>query len=382
MKLSRKQPLKALHIASGDLWAGAEVQLFTLLTALQKTSDVAPHAVLMNEGELARRLRERNIPVTVFDESKHNGLQIIAKLRRYLVTLNPDVIHTHRIKENILGNIANLLARRVPSVRTVHGAQEHPAKGLRQLHKRLLYWLDEATGRYLQQRIIAVSKGLHAPLSRQFGSDKVVVIENGIDIDAVRAAVSPVDFRMSAPDAFHVGIVGRLQPVKRVDLFLETAARLIQIKPETQWQFHVIGDGPLRKNLEHQAATLGLEKYVIFHGHRSDIASCLAGLNTLVMCSDHEGMPMTLLETIAVGTPVVGHATGGILELLKDNCGGVLVTEHNATGYATGLLQLAAMPRKVMADAGMTRLTAQYSATANATAIRELYVNIDPAHAT
>ncbi len=373
MKLSRNEPLKVVHIASGDLWAGAEVQLYTLLCSLKTLGNVEPSAVLMNDGELARRLRERGIAVTIVDESRLGALQILIELRRHLQSVRPAVVHTHRIKENILGNIANLLATRAPSVRTVHGAQEHPPRGLRQLHKHALIALDTWIGRHLQRGVIAVSKGLQAPLARQFGADKVVVIENGVDIDSVRAAVKPVDFRVDAPYSRHIGIVGRLQPVKRVDLFLESAARLVQIAPQTDWRFHIIGDGPLRSALEQQAAALGLEQRAIFHGHRSDIPACLAGLDALVMCSDHEGMPMTLLEAIAVGTPVLAHAVGGMLEILGDKCGGVLVTEHNANGYSAGLVELLAMPAHELVAAGAARLAERYSAQSNARAVRELY---------
>lgn len=76
--MSRNAPrLKSLHVVSGDLWAGAEVQLFTLLTQFAKGAQVEPHAALLNDGELARRLRAQGIAVTIFDEARLNGLQIL-----------------------------------------------------------------------------------------------------------------------------------------------------------------------------------------------------------------------------------------------------------------------------------------------------------------
>ncbi len=373
MNLSRQQKPIALHIASGDLWAGAEVQLYTLLTQLHKGTQITPHAALMNEGELAQRLRAQGIAVTIFDESRLNGLQILLGLRALMIALRPDIVHTHRTKENVLGALANLLATRAPSVRTVHGASEHPPIGLRNLHKRLFAEVDQLCGKYLQQRVIAVSKGMQAALARNFSDAKVVVIENGIDIDTIRSAIHPVDFRIEAPHACHIGIVGRLQPVKRVDLFLQTAALLIKQDPDRDWRFHVIGDGPLRPSLEQLSVKLGLAGHMRFHGHRSDSAACLAGLDALIMCSDHEGMPMTLLESITAGTPVLAHAVGGLAEVLQDNCGGLLVTDHSATGYAAGLIKLLTLPKETLLAAGQAHVQAHYSSGVNADKVCLLY---------
>src|SRR5688572_18135302 len=112
--------MKVLHIISGDLWAGAEVQACTLLTTLHRESQVQVAAALMNEGELARRLRDHGIPVTVFPESTLNAAAIVCGLRKLMTQWRPDVVHTHRIKENILGCIANTFSGNVPSVRSAH----------------------------------------------------------------------------------------------------------------------------------------------------------------------------------------------------------------------------------------------------------------------
>ena len=77
-------PLIVLHVASGDRWAGAEVQLHTLLTHLNQRADIQARAVLLNEGEAAARLRASGVPVDILDESRLNGFQILLGLRRLL----------------------------------------------------------------------------------------------------------------------------------------------------------------------------------------------------------------------------------------------------------------------------------------------------------
>ena len=97
---------QSLHIASGDLWAGAEVQLYTLVKALKQKLNVPVSVILLNHGVLENKLQQAGINVTVIDESKINSGKILRYLYTAIKSLQPDVIHTHRVKENILGGIA------------------------------------------------------------------------------------------------------------------------------------------------------------------------------------------------------------------------------------------------------------------------------------
>ena len=363
--------IRCLHIASGDLWAGAEVQLFTLLTTFASGSDVEPHAALMNEGELARRLRAAGIPVTVFDESRSGALTLFKGLRQLITKLRPQVIHTHRQKENVLGSIANTTSIGVPCVRTSHGSPEHRPKGLRNLHKLGFYTADRLCGTLLQSRIVAVSQTLAGELEQHYSAQKISIVENGVDVSTLRTTAPASDIRGTAEEV-HIGIVGRVEPVKRVDLFLG-AARLLSEQSDAPWRFHVIGDGSLRAAMESTAASLGIADRVRFHGHRSDSASCLAALDALIMCSDHEGMPMTPLEAICVGTPVVGHAVGGLNDLLAYEAGGLLVHDHSPRGYADALLKLMTLDRTALIERGRARIDQRFSAAHNAAQIAGIY---------
>lgn len=368
--MSPRSPIKVLHLASGDRWAGAEVQLFTLLTQLHRLPDIEPTAILLNQGELAQRLREQGIAVDVLDEGQLPSGTIFKELLRLLRLHAPQVLHTHRQKENIFGTIANTLTIRARSVRTVHGAGEHAAQRVSQ---RMIRALDRWTGNYLQQRVIAVSDDLALKLRSDFSTKKIVVIENGVDISAVRATVKPVDFRLAAPDKVHIGIVGRLDPVKRIDIFLHMAQLLLTEQPTTPWHFHIIGEGALDPALQTLASQLGINSAVTFHGHRRDSAACLAGLDTVVMCSDHEGLPMTVLEALAVGTPMLAHAVGGLQAVLAEGAGGLLVTDHSPRGYAKALSELLQQDRSRLKTTGLARLQEHYSAEANAARVAELY---------
>ncbi|WP_196799745.1 glycosyltransferase [Thioalkalivibrio sulfidiphilus] len=364
-----------MHIASGDRWAGAEVQLWTLLRHLNKRDDVRARAVLMNEGETADRLREAGIPVDVLDETQLNAFQILMGLRNLMRQHQPDIIHTHRQKENILGSIANTTTLRRPSVRTTHGAPEfnHPWS---KPHKRLIAWLDWACGRYLQDRVIAVSQDLGRQLEASYPTSKIAVIENGVDIDTVLdLAQETPDFRQDQPSHKHIGIVGRLESVKRIDIFLHIAEHLLEQDLPWPLSFHVFGDGSLRSELENLSTHLGIADSVRFHGHRNDIAACIDKLDVLVICSDHEGLPMTLLEAMTLRTPVVAHDIGGLAEALAEEHGGLLNADHTADAYAEAVLSLlkdSSLKQKIQSN-GFERVKRRYSAPTNAERVKTLY---------
>lgn len=364
--------MRVLHIISGDLWAGAEVQAYTLLTTLHRQAGVELAVALMNEGELAGRLRMEGISVTIFPEGQLKPWALLNKLRRLMLDWQPNIVHTHRLKENVLGAIANGLSCRAASIRTVHGANEH-SDGLRNIHRRLFHWIDSVCGRHLQQKIIAVSTPLAAQLAKEYSPAKVTVIQNGISLASVRARIRALSLRALNEESVHIGIVGRLSPVKRVDLFLEAAAMLAKTQPSRNWQFHVFGDGPLRRALVEQAQFLRINDSVTFHGYTNDIVAYIAALDGLVISSDHEGLPMVVLESVVAGTPVVAHAVGGLVEVLEGNAGGVLVQNHSAEGYCEGVLTLLSQNKHLIMQRGLERISSRFSAEANASSVYTLY---------
>lgn len=318
-----KERLRVLHVISGDLWAGAEAQAYTLLKHLKPLCEVS--AVLLNDGELAKRLRDCNIPVMVLDETDISTFQIFLRLRRHIKQARPDVIHTHRQKENILGALANVTSIGAKSIRTVHGAPEFSGSWKTKLQR----LVDEFVGNYLQNAIIAVSDELKEKLSGRYNSDKIHVIYNGVDVKELESNAGITEFKRNHPNKKHIGIIGRLVPVKRVDVFLETAALFARENLEP-YHFHVIGDGPLRENLELQASKLDLgNNWVTFHGHRNDIPSCIKSLDAVIMCSDHEGMPMVALEALAIGSDIITHKSIGLADLIKKNPAAITAVNRN-----------------------------------------------------
>jgi len=324
--------------------------------------------VLLNHGRLEQELNNAGIKVKVLDESKLNGLQILRMLFRTIREQRPDVVHTHRTKENALGSIAALLAGGVPSLRTAHGAPEH-RPSWRQITKRLINTLDWFCGRFIQRKIIAVSEDLSNILKKDYPSNRIHVIENGIGLDSINNHDREKHPAAGAgKKVFRIAIAGRLVPVKRVDIFIETARYVRDHYPDLLASFHIFGDGPIRDELEILSQKLGTDSYVHFEGHCDDLGRKLYGMDMLLMTSDHEGLPMILLEAMALQIPVIAHAVGGIPALLDRGSCGILVYEHNAADYGDKIYQLAhdRELRSIIQQKALARISRRYSAEKSA----------------
>ena len=374
------RPLRVLHIASGDLWAGAEVQAFTLISQLGKMPDTAVAATLMNDGTLADKLRSFGVSVCIIDERKTGPLGVFHQLRDVLRDWQPNVIHTHRQKENILGSFANWSCQYVASVRTVHGLTgQFDVWNWGGVRRHVVDSLDRWCGRALQQKTIVVSRELGARMKGRLSPERITVIENGVDVEAIRAEQGIAEFRRDEPEHTHIGIAGRLVEVKRVDLFIEAAAALRRKDLRRRWRFHVFGDGPLHAELQCSSERAGVTDVIKFHGHRQDIATCIGGLDALVICSDHEGMPMIALEAAALGVPTVAHDVGGLPDVVPRE---FLVLRHDAFGYCDGILRALREDARGIAAKRAAELQTLFSAERNAERVRAVYEEVVAARCT
>jgi glycosyltransferase involved in cell wall biosynthesis len=299
----------------------------------------------------------------------------VARIARLLRRQDAAVVHTHRYRENTLGALAcGLLPRRRPrQVVTVHGLPE-PYRGWRRLKMGLYRALETAALRAGRPTLIAVSRQMQFALQDRYPTCDTVYLPNGIDPARLKPVRDPSlvrwDLKLSRR-APVIAMIGRLAPVKGADLFLWAAHRMLRARPELR--FLVIGEGPERGALEALARELGLEGGVRFLGHRDDLPDLLQIVDVVLMPSRHEGMPLSLLEALALGKPVVAAAVGGIPEVLRDQEQGVLVPPENPLLLADAALALLAQPararelgaqarQRVLRDFSHTRLAENVAA--------------------
>jgi glycosyltransferase involved in cell wall biosynthesis len=326
-----------LHVASGDLWAGAEAQIYEIAKALHERDDVAVSALILNPGRLAANLANAGIPTTIVDESRMSSGQIFRCLVKLISKNRPNIVHTHRQKENILGALAAAWSR-IPSIRTVHGGREFNWHILR-ADKKAIAAADWIAGRFLQRRILAVSELLAGDLASRFPPAKIAVVRNGINVERIRASVRGRSADTSQDRALELCFSGRLVPVKRVDRLLDCLRILLDRRPN-EFQLTIVGDGPERERLETYARILGIAGSVHFLGYCHDAISVVDGCDLLVLASEHEGLPMTVLEALSLGVPVVAPPVGGIPELVEAANFGKIARSGSSADLADAVLQV------------------------------------------
>lgn len=335
-------PLRVCHIISADLWAGAEVQVAMVMGYLRARRDVTVMAVLLNEGRLATELRQLGVDVTVVDESRISSLGILAALVRFLRDRDIDIVHTHKHKDTVLGALAAKLVGVARVVRTVHGLRE-PLRGWQWAKYRVYEALERAILWCFADRIISVSWRLAERLRRSgYRWSAITQVHNGLDLRRVMPTRTRDEVRRElgiASDTLLIGTVGRLSAVKGHRHLLHAARLVLQAKPATR--FVIVGGGPLRDELALRAMELGIHRQCLFVGPRNDVYDLIAAFDIFVLPSLDEGMPLALLEAMALAKPVVATRVGGIPEIISHRETGLLVPPRDAAALANACLHLA-----------------------------------------
>jgi glycosyltransferase involved in cell wall biosynthesis len=324
--------LKVSHIISGDLWAGAEVMAYNLLQGLKAYKNLSLSAILLNEGQLAEKIRKLGIPIRVVDEKVGSFFHTLFALRKTLSQISPDLIHSHRYKENILGFLACRGTCNAKLISTHHGMPEVYEKSTSSKH-RFVSRLNVFLLSNCFDCVVTVSREIQRALVNKLGisEEKVMAIHNGIEIPE------------SAPKkqrkrTFLVGSAGRLFPVKDYPLMVEIARAVRQERESIHFQ--LAGDGPELAKLQRIVKKYGLNGIFELKGHIADISSFYRGLDLYLNTSVHEGIPMSMLEAMAHELPVIAPNIGGLSEILDDGLQGYLLDTRDPQAFAEKCLHL------------------------------------------
>jgi len=325
-------PFSIVHIASGDLWAGAEMQLSMLIKHLAPLLGNTLTVILFNEGQLAAQLRMYGGRVIIIDEKKMSNQRLCRSLLQTLARLHPDIIHCHGHKESTLSTFYKIRHPGVKLVRTYHGSKEYTPTW-KQTLKYAVNCVETVSQRYCFSRLVAVAPHLAIELQQQYPASKIVTIVNGVDINTLEQKSAQKTEPLGTHDQIKIAMVGRLIPLKRVDLILESMPALVHSFPNLH--FYIFGSGPAEQQLKALALQSTVTEHIHFRGHQTNIYPYMTQFDLLLMPSDHEGLPMTLLEAMALNCPVAAHAVGGMRSLLQDGEFGYLTQQHNVNGYIT-----------------------------------------------
>jgi glycosyltransferase involved in cell wall biosynthesis len=323
-----------------------------------------------SEGDMLDFARELDVrPVVIPELGREirwwDDVLAFWKLLTLIRRERPDIVHTHTAKAGMLGRVAAWLTGVPLVVHTFHGHVFHgyfsPART--RIFVAIERWLARRT-----HRLVAVSERVRDEiLARGIGRpDRFQVVPVGLDLKRFaecdpRRGETRAELGLPA-DALLVGIVARLVPIKRHELFLAAAAAVALRAPACR--FLVVGDGERRDALERKARELGLGDRVRFLGWRRDLERVYADLDVAVLTSANEGSPVSLIEAMASGVPVVGPRVGGVPDVIDDGTTGLLVPPADAAPVAEAILRLLGDPelRRKMGAAARERALRLYAA--------------------
>jgi glycosyltransferase involved in cell wall biosynthesis len=344
-----------------------------LVDVLKNRSDRFNYVVLclVEGGGVAEALETMGIPVIIFGRSCAFDLSLLFRLARWLRQHRVVVVHTHLFTADSWGRVAALMARVQGIFSTIHSVNSWKGNIYR--------WVDRILA-LLSTRVIACSGQVADELRRRdhIADKKIQTIANGIDLQRFQD-VTPLDVEK----AFNVpkgvlclALVGRLHKAKGHMDLLPVMARL---KAEG-WDFHLllVGEGECEAEIKASIKTLHLTPYVTLTGLRKDIPEILAAVDILVMPSRWEGLPMALLEGMAMGKAVIASPVGGIPEVINDGTNGVLVAagDHKAWGKTLKKLMADRALRQQLGEKARLTVQRHYSAAAVARAYEALYMEV------
>lgn len=357
-------PPLVVHIIHRLQIGGLENGLVNLIN--QMPPERYAHAIVcMTESTNFReRIARPGVAVHELHKKPGHDLGLYWRLWRVLRQLRPAIVHTRNIGTlecQVIAWLAGVGAR----VHGEHGRDLNDIDGSNARYARLRRLFRPFVTRY-----IAVSRDLAQWLRTTIDvpQRKLAQIYNGVDMQRFSGAGAGQRARglpngFAPPEAVVFGTVGRLSGEKDQRTLLQAFILARQQLPETPLRLVLVGDGPLKTQLEQQARDAGVAGEVWFAGARADIPDLLRSLDIFVLPSLGEGISNTILEAMACGLPVIATRVGGNPELVRENETGALVPAADAPAMAQAILRYARAPelRTTQGQAARARIEREFS---------------------
>ncbi|HOJ59150.1 MAG TPA: glycosyltransferase family 4 protein [bacterium] len=334
------------------------------------------------EGNMLHLAEEKGVcPILVSNLGRElhffRDLKTLWTLYQFFRREQPDIVHTHTAKAGTVGRLAALLAGVPVIVHTFHG---HVLHGYFSPWKTAMFRTIERILSRATTRIIAVSEQCRQDLLK-YGIAKpeaICTIPLGLDLEPLAHPAPDAGLGLREelgipPEAFMVGMVARLVPIKRHEDLFHAIPLVLRDYPDT-W-FVIVGDGERRNELENLAARLGINHRCRFAGFRRDQGRVYRDLDLVVLTSANEGLPVVLIEALASGTPAVATRVGGVPELIEEGKTGYIVEPGNIESIAAGIKKAAADPAqtRAMGQAAREEILRKYSIQRLVGDIEKLY---------
>jgi L-malate glycosyltransferase len=305
-----------------------------LLGSKAYLDQVEPTLIVLNEGLVATKARANGLNVVVVPESGKSFWSLAQEMGRVIRDRRPDIVHTHRYKEILLGAMLKG-ASRANHVVTIHG-YEPPVRLLARVRAVVGNAICIGFAVIRGARFVVVAHHLRKYF--RIPQARCITIHNGIAVlDETRPEAATGLASASVSVGPVIGWIGRMVPVKGLPTLLRALPQVQCAAPPT---LLLLGDGPDRASLETLASSLGISDRVRFMGFVDNPRQFHAQMDVFALPSLHEGIPIALLEALGAGLPVVASAVGGIPRIVSDDTVGVLIDSDSPAVWASALTEL------------------------------------------
>lgn len=369
---------RVLHVIDSLDLGGAQVVVLNLLEHADRKRFEVEAACLHGHGVFWKKLCDTGLPIHSL--SPHRLFPIyLPALASLILRRRYEIVHCH-----LLG--ANLLAKPLAALLGVPIRINHDHCNDKRANPHGIVATADRLANRLSTHICAVSETTRSFLreSENIASDRVSTIHNGINLETFQPRPhlrSSTRSRWDLPeDAFVVGGIGRLTYQKNFALFLEIASAVIQHHPHAV--FVIAGTGEDDPALREQAANLGIGSQIRFLGHIEEISLLYPALDVLLLPSRYEGLPITVLEAMAVGLPIIASRLDGIAEVLVDGESGCLVEPGDRDAFVASIYRSISDPDRSRrySEVALAKVRKEHSAEAMTRAVESIYnhaLNLD-----
>ncbi|MEH7356287.1 glycosyltransferase [Neobacillus drentensis] len=310
--------IKVMQIMPEFGLAGAEIMVENLSVALAKDGfEICIVSLYDYHSAITERLEKQNIPIIYLGKKKGIDISIFYKLYKILRKEKPDVIHTHLYILPYVIPVA-LLAKVKVKVHTIHNVAKNEVGKWQRKINRFFY-------KYCRVIPVSISPLVKKSVIEEYGfeENQVPMIFNGIDLNKY---IQKNDYTNKG--IINILHIGRFSEQKNHAGLLESFKIVHENVPNTK--LRLIGLGNLEKVIKNKVKDLNLDGCVEFLGLKADVYPYLNEADIFILPSLWEGMPITLIEAMATGLPIVATAVGGVPDMIKDNKTGLLVDTNNA----------------------------------------------------
>ncbi len=296
--------MKILQVIPYFCFGGAETMCENLTYALlQRGHEVVVVSLYDEKTPISQRMEEAGIRILYLDKKLGMDVSMVPKLTKIMKQERPDVVHTH-LDVVKYAALAAKLAGVCRCIHTVHNVAEKEAEGLAQKINKVYFSLGLAVP-------VALSPLVQQTISKTYGLPlaKIPVIYNGVDLSHCIPKA-----HYAAGEAVKLIHLGRFNEQKNHAGLLEAFQKISAAYP--QCQLLLLGDGELRQDMERYANDLGIARKVHFLGSQSNVYPYLQEADIFLLPSNYEGMPMTIIEAMGTGLPIVATKVGGVPDML------------------------------------------------------------------